>query len=271
MLNVYLGGLVTLPLLPHLKPYSDLYISRHKTPGQARPHVSITLSQLSVQLKNAYKLTTQGKFAEALDIFINILQSVLFLSVANENEVAEVKDLTKICVEYVACMRLELERQSELNKGNVARALELGYYMSLCRLQPPHQSLTLRSIIAVAYKYKNFITCTSLCKRFLELAQQHPQVIQGDAKQIIDKHKKLLVYCQQVFTNDLTLGVELPENSPDITSMLCQSTFTQVSAAIPTARCPFCSSLYHKQLKGTVCDTCKVAQIGLEALGLKIF
>ncbi|CAG9323393.1 unnamed protein product [Blepharisma stoltei] len=271
ILNVYMGGSVSLPLLPHLKPITDAYITRIKTPAQARPHVTITLSQLSVQIKNAYKLTTQGKFADALAIFVNILQSILFLSVFSENEVAEVKDLIKICVEYIACMRLELTRQAEANKGNIARALELGYYMTLCKLQPPHQSLTLRSIIATAYKYKNYITCTSLCKRFLELANQHPQVVQGDAKQVIDKHKKLLVYCQQVFTNDLSLGVELPENSPDIASMLCQRTFTQVSPAVPTARCPFCGSLYHKEYKGTNCDTCLVSQIGLEALGLKVF
>jgi hypothetical protein len=36
-----------------------------------------------------------------------------------------------------------------------------------------------------------------------------PLVLRADGKQILDKHKKLMAYCQQVFTNDLALEVEL--------------------------------------------------------------
>ena len=268
-MTVHMGGQVSLPLLPHLKPL-ELYTTRLKTSGTSRPHVSITLSQLTSCLKSAYKLTTKGQFAEALVEFRKVLHSILFASVTTEKEETEVKELVKICVEYVTCMRLELARQEQV-KSNPARALELCYYMSLCKLQPPHQSLTLRSAISLAYKNKNFITCTSLCKRFIELTQNYPQVVPGDSKQVLDKHKKLLAYCQQVFTNDLGLGVELPETSPDIVSMLCQRSFSQVSPAVPTSRCPFCGSLFHKEYKGSICDTCQISQIGLEALGLKVF
>ena len=212
---------------------------------------------------------TQAKFAEALELMVKILQSILLLAVAGENEEAEAKELVKICVEYISCMRLELARQEAL-KESPAKALVLGYLMSMCKLQPSHQSLTLRSAITFAYKYKNFITCSTLCKKFLELATANPQVLGPDAKPTIDKHKKLLAYCQQVFTNDLTLETELPEASMDIASVLCQKTFTTVSPSVPSSRCPFCQSLYHKSFKGTICNTCRVAQIGLESLGLKL-
>ena len=263
-MHIYMSGQIALPLIPHLKPLEQQLV----TPT-GKPLVCNTLSLLSHELKEAYKLVTQAKFAEALELMVKILQSILLLAVAGENEEAEAKELVKICVEYISCMRLELARQEAL-KESPAKALVLGYLMSMCKLQPSHQSLTLRSAITFAYKYKNFITCSTLCKKFLELATANPQVLGPDAKPTIDKHKKLLAYCQQVFTNDLTLETELPEASMDIASVLCQKTFTTVSPSVPSSRCPFCQSLYHKSFKGTICNTCRVAQIGLESLGLKL-
>lgn len=263
-LKIYMAGQVALPLLPHLRTL-DLQIST--TSG--RPLVCNSLTTLSHELKDAYKLVTQAKFSEALDHLIKIIQSILLLTVSSETEENEAKELVKICVEYISCMRLELARQETL-KSSPSKAMVLGYLMSMCRLQPAHQSLTLRSAITFAYKYKNFITCSTLCKKFLELVATHPQVLGADAKQTIDKHKKLLAYCQQVFTNDLALESELPEASVDIASVLCQRTFTTVPPSVPSSRCPFCQSLYHKAYKGTTCDVCKVAQIGLEALGIKL-
>ena len=263
-MHIFMGGQVSIPLIPHLKPL-EYQLS---TPS-GKPVVAITLSNLSHQLKEAYKLVTQAKFADALQDLIKILQSILFLSVSNEQEENEAKELGKICVEYISCMRLELTRQEAL-KESPAKAMVFGYLMSMCKLQPSHQSLTLRSAITFAYKYKNFITCSSLCKKFLELVAVNPQILGPDSKQVIDKHKKLLTYCQQVFTNDLALEAELPETSMDIASILCQRTFTAVSPSMPSSRCPFCQSLYHKVHKGSICDTCKVGLIGLEALGLKL-
>ena len=263
-MQIYMSGQIVIPLSPSLKPLE------HQISGQnGKPLVSITLSLLSVQLKEAYKLVTQAKFSEALQSQLKILQSIPFLSVLNENEENDAKELIKICVEYISCMRLELARQ-EVLKDSPSKALVLAYFMSLCKLQPSHQSLTLRSAITFAYKFKNYITCSSLCKRFLELVSNSPQVLGPDGKQVIDKHKKLLNYCQQTFTNDLALDVELPETSADIVSILCQKSFTVVSPSVPSSRCPFCQSLYHKTHKGTICEICKVGQIGLEALGLKL-
>ena len=263
-LHVYMSGQISLPLISQV-PALSLQVSTSSN----KPLVPITLSLLSQQLKDSYKLVTQAKFSEALSNFTKILQSILLLAVSNENEENEAKELIKICVEYISCMRLELARQ-ESAKDSPGKALVYAYLMSLCKLQPSHSSLTLRSAITFAYKFKNFVTCTSLCKRFLELVAGHPQVLGADGKQVIDKHKKLLAYCQQVFTNDLQLEQELPETCLDIASVLCLKSFTGVSPAQPSSRCPFCQSLYHKVHKGIVCETCKVATVGLEVLGLKL-
>lgn len=263
-MHIHMSGQIALPLIPHIKPL-NICLST----SNSKPIVPINLTQLSHQLKDAYKNVTQAKFSEALNTFSNILQSILFLVATNDTEETEAKELIKICVEYISCMRLELTRQ-EMTKTSPAKALVLGYFMSMCKLQPSHQSLTLRSAITFAYKFKNFITCATLCKKFLELVATNPQVLSTDAKQVIDKHKKLLAYCQQVFTNDLSLDCELPETSTDIASILCQKSFSIVLPSMPSSRCPYCGSLYHKSHKGSLCETCQVAQVGLEALGLKL-
>lgn len=269
-MHVYMANKVQVTLLPNIQPSSDFNLTRKKTLGTTSPFVAVTLHDLTNRLKQAYKLTSNAAFVEALNEFTGILQSICLLSVQTEREEAEAVELIKICVEYIACMRLELEKQAALSRSNRSRGLELAYYMSLCGLQPPHHLLTLRSAISMAYAEKNLITCASLCKRFLELVHKSPALLGKDTAAVIDKHKKLLAYCQRVYTNDLKLEAELPENSPDIASLLCMRSFSQIGPTIPTSRCPFCKSVFHKEFKGAICDNCHVAQVGLEALGLKV-
>ena len=266
--DIYLGSYMEVPLLPHVAGGLEVPLARK---GGARPIVYLSLHLLASSLKNGYKLTTSADFNGALGVFRDIIQSAPLLSVANEKEEAEVKELMKICTEYVTCMRLELQRQAELKAGRLGRMLELSYYMTLCSLQPPHLSLTLRSAISSTYKQKCYITCASLCKRFLDLAQKFPQILGREGATIVDKHKKLLAYCQQIFTNDIKFSEDLPETAVDVCSLLCAKTFTQVGPTVPTSRCPLCGSLFHREFKGSICTTCDVAEIGVETLGLKVF
>lgn len=267
-ISIYAGGYTEIPTLPHISAGLEVTLARK---GGNRPLVSLSLPVLANSLKHGYKLTTSADFSSALQVFRDIIQSAPLLSVSSDREEAEVRELIKICAEYATCMRLELQRQGEQKAGNVSRMLELSYYMTMCGLQPPHLSLTLRSAISAMYKAKCFVTCVSLCKRFLDLTQKFPQVLGKDGAVIVDKHKKLLAYCQQVFTNEVKFSEDLPETAPDIISVLCAHTFTQVGPTVPTSRCPLCGSQFHRAHKGTVCSTCEVAEVGAETLGLKVF
>lgn len=190
-MNIYLGAMAYLPTLPHMKSL-DITMSAYKDAGLTKPHVSVNINQLITSLKKGYALTSGGKFNDALPIMQGILHSIPLLSVRSESEENEAKELVGICVEYIGCIRLELAKQAALKAGEHGKALELGYYMTLCNTQPPHQGLALQSAISLTYKMKNLINCTTLCKRFLELAAKHPTLI---AKDKVDRHKKLLAYC----------------------------------------------------------------------------
>lgn len=83
-------------------------------------------------MKKGYALTSGGKFNDALPVMREVLRSISLLSVRSETEENEAKELVEICVEYIGCIRLELAKQAALKAGENGKALELGYYMTLC-------------------------------------------------------------------------------------------------------------------------------------------
>ena len=38
----------------------------------------------------------------------------------------------------------------------------------------------------------------------------------------------------------------------------------------PTVRCPYCSATFAPAAKGSVCDVCEVAEVGVETLGIVV-
>ena len=54
------------------------------------PAVGLKLNDLMQRLQSAYKMTTTGKFGDAIDCFRQILLSVPLLVVDNKQEIAEV-------------------------------------------------------------------------------------------------------------------------------------------------------------------------------------
>lgn len=60
------------------------------TQPPSSPALLYTLNHLEEQLKAAYKLVTEGKFGEALKVFIRMLQIVPLMFVETRKEVDEV-------------------------------------------------------------------------------------------------------------------------------------------------------------------------------------
>jgi coatomer subunit alpha len=51
---------------------------------------------------------------------------------------------------------------------------------------------------------------------------------------------------------------------------LCCRTFKPIYQGKPESVCPLCHASYQPQFAGTVCDVCTVAEVGREAVGLRI-
>ena len=68
-------------------------------------------SLLDEKLRLAYRATTNGKFSEALRLFLTILHTIPVIVVDSRREVDEVKELIGIGKEYVLGLRMEVKRK----------------------------------------------------------------------------------------------------------------------------------------------------------------
>ncbi|KAE9621134.1 putative coatomer, alpha subunit protein [Lupinus albus] len=130
------------------------------------PALPFKLSQLDEKLKAGYKLTTAGKFTEALRTFVDILHTIPLVVVESRREVDEVKELVIIEKEYVLGIQIELQRRGI--KDHPARQQELAAYFTHCNLQPPHLRLALLNAMVVCCGEKNLATAYSFARRLLE-------------------------------------------------------------------------------------------------------
>ena len=70
-----------------------------------------SISQLGGLLKGAYRFTTEGKFAEALESFQNVLLHIPLLVLRNSQEEEDVYALIRICYHYILAMKCELGKK----------------------------------------------------------------------------------------------------------------------------------------------------------------
>lgn len=149
-------------------PYTNA-VTHQMTRENGRPVVLGSVEQLRALLKQAYKLTTEGKFAEASKQFREILIQIPLLVLASSDEEEDVGALIKICREYILALRVDaVKRQST---GDPVRSLELSAYMAACNLQPVHRILSLRAAMGLAHKLKDYIYAAFFAKKIVQIAE----------------------------------------------------------------------------------------------------
>ncbi len=116
----------------------------------------------------AYRLTTNGKFQEAVEKFRSILLSVPLLVVESRQDILESQQLIEICKEYIVGLQMSIAKK-DLPKDDEKRSCELAAYFTQLQLQPIHKIMTLKSALNQAFKLKNYKMATSFAKRLLEL------------------------------------------------------------------------------------------------------
>ena len=78
-----------------------------------RPYIMVTVAQLTMMLKEAYRTMTRGKFAEALNLFREILLHIPLLVLQNPQDDQDVYALIRICYNYIFAIKCELAKKEE--------------------------------------------------------------------------------------------------------------------------------------------------------------
>ncbi|VFQ69399.1 unnamed protein product [Cuscuta campestris] len=229
--------------------------SESASPNVRRPPALIlTFSQLEERLKNGYKLTTQGKFSDALRTFQGgILHAIPLIVVESRREVDEVKELITIVKEYVLALKMEMKRKEM--RDDPVRQQELAAYFTHCNLQVPHLRLALQNAMTVCYKAGNMVTASNFARRLLETSPTNEA--QGKlARQVIQAAEKNMRDVSQL---------NYDFRNPFVT---CGATFVPIYRGQKDVACPFCSARFVPAQEGTLCAVCDLAVVGADASGL---
>jgi len=214
------------------------------------PRPVLTLPSLVEKLKLAYSLVTTGKFPEALAAFQHIMAAVTLTHVESRQQLADLKDLLRICREYCTGLRLELAKKKV---SEPKRIVELAAYFTHCNLQPAHTMLSLKSAMTLAYKAKVFLAAASFARRLLEL---------NPKPEIATQARKVIQFCEANPSNAFELAYD--ERNPFV---VCNTTFVPIYRGTTFLSCSYCKAPYLPEHKGIVCDTCGLGEVGGEAIG----
>jgi coatomer subunit alpha len=141
-------------------------------------------------------------------------------------------------------------------KDNPARAAELAAYFTHCSLQPKHLVIALRSAMTVFYKAKLFATCSTFCRRLLEL---------NLPEQAASKARQVLAACEGNPTDSFPVNYD-PRNPFD----LCAMTFVPVYRGSRSVSCPYTAAKFVPECAGKISPLGEVAKIGADSSGLII-
>ncbi|CDJ39209.1 coatomer alpha subunit, putative [Eimeria tenella] len=244
-----------------LAPPLQLPLVGGKPYRAADPPRVVNSALLLTQVREAHKLVTGGKFAEALTAFRQALLALTLAVAQNQEEEQQLLEMLDICRTYIIGMRLETSRLM-LGESDAQRNLELVAYFSCCRLQPSHSFLVLRRAMSVAWKAQNFITAASFARRLLSGTYSG---LKG-APEELAKAKRVLLLCEQKGTDAININYE-PGEAENI--LLCTSTMTRLNPGTPVVRCGFCGAVAQQQLQGSLCRVCEIAELGARVVGIQ--
>ncbi|MED6124238.1 hypothetical protein PIB30_057184 [Stylosanthes scabra] len=217
------------------------------------PALPFKFSQLDEKLRAGYKLTTAGKFTEALKTFLNILHTIPLVVVESRREVDEVKELIIIVKEYVLGLQMELRRREI--KDNPAKQQELAAYFTHCNLQTPHLRLALQNAMTVCVKAKNLATAYNFARRLLE------------TNPTVESQTKAARQVIAVAERNMTDATELDYDFRN-PFVICGATYVPIYRGQKDISCPYCTSRFVPSEEGKLCTVCDLAVVGADASGL---
>lgn len=256
-MSIVLASQLSLQGLPSA-PANTFYIQNAESSNDKKssePSLVLNLAVLVEKLKHGYKMTTEGKFSEALATFRSIIQLIPFIHVSNKQELNETMELLGICREYITGINIETLRKE--TKSEV-RQCELAAYFTHCNMQPIHLVLALRSAMNVHFKAKNFATAASFAQRLLDL---------NSKPEITTLARKVMAACEQNKLTQANPDMRYNERNP---FTVCNHSYVPIYKGQKHVVSPYCQATYLPEFKGQTCSVDLISEVGAEVSGIQI-
>mmetsp|Transcript_59015 Transcript_59015/g.104866 ORF Transcript_59015/g.104866 Transcript_59015/m.104866 type:complete len:1226 (+) Transcript_59015:36-3713(+) len=262
--EAYWATCTSLPGMPQVPSIQWPLLSEGSVKSrELSPMILFTPQVILERVKEAHKLTTAGKFNDALAIFRAALHSIPISTAADSREEQQLTDMIDMCREYITFARLQVTAKS-LTPDKAARNIELNAYLTCCKLQPVHQLLTLRGAMITAYKAENFVTAASFAKRLIQGNFGPPE----KNKDVLTQARQVAQICEQKGTDKHQVNFDPKASVDDF--KLCAGSLTPIDPGQPFVKSPYCGAMYHPSFKGKLCDTDQLSEIGANTLGLQL-
>lgn len=258
-IQVYAGSRTSFVGLPSLSPMPGYPHRNWRDAGSKNglPNCSVKLDNLVARLQDAYKLTTKGKFQEAVELMRRLMLLVPLTVVESKSKIAEAQELVRICKEYIVALSMELARKSlPKDSKTPKRSAEMAAYMTHCKLQPSHLILSLRTAQNLFFKLKNYKTAHAFAKRLIEM---------GPKPEYAQQARKVLAACEKNLTDSIELNYD-QHNPFDI----CAASYIPIYRGKAVEKCPLSGACYLPEYKDQVCRVTKSTTIGADVVGLRI-
>jgi len=263
--DAYWAACSSVPSLPQTPSLNWPLLAEGSIKGQgAVPVILHTKSMIIDRVKAAQKLTTEGKFADAMGVFRNALLMIPLSAASDATEEQNLLDIIEICRDYITFTRLEAARGQAMQASQHSRNIELAAYMTCVKVTSKiHKFLALQRATLTAFKLQNFVTAASFAKRIVQTDWSD----QIKSEQVA-KARQILATCEKTATDAHTINFDSTESDPII--KLCSSSFTRIGESEPVVKCPYCNAMYKAQYKGSLCETCRLCEIGANTLGTQL-
>ena len=220
------------------------------------PFTPVALGDVTALVKKSLKAFQGAKFEACRAGFLEVFQSIPFVLAGSKQDEALLHQYLDLAREYTLTSALDAAKhQADLP---TERALLLTYLMTHTRLQTAHLLLTLHVAMVAAFKAENFIDAALFATHILnssEINSPKNASLAQKAKKVLAKSEKEGRNCVETgYKPDSPFAIECEELVP-----------MKKEAAV---ECPYCGALYRGEKKGKVCCICKLAQVGVDTVGL---
>ncbi|PWY92664.1 coatomer subunit alpha [Aspergillus heteromorphus CBS 117.55] len=261
-LEVYKASKTYLPATAGLPPLVN-YVRRTVDETDSRKVLPIIPRDLetiaSVDLQEGYAAMRANKLEDGVQIFRNILHSVLINTVSSDAEVEQAKKIIETAREYILAMSIELARRAipTDTPDNLKRSLELSAYFTIPKLEVAHRQLALMAAMKFAFANKNYSSALSFANRMLP---------NGGSAKLLEQARKIKAQCERSPQDKIDIEFDQFAEFD-----LCAASYTPIYGGSPSVSDPFTGAKYHEQYKGSVCRISEVTEIGAPASGLRLF
>lgn len=211
---------------------------------------------LSTRLQEAYKAFRSNKLELAIELFREILYTIVVLSVSFEEESDSCNVIIGICKNYILALSIELKRRS-LPATDIKRNLELAAYFTVPKLQVAHATIPLQQAMNLSAKNKNLASASFFAKKYLQY---------NDSGNTAEIAKKIIAKAASSPLD--AVDIEFDQYS---TFDICPSTFTPIYEGTPFAKEPLTGAKYKKSEEGKLDKITHLTKVGASGSGLRLY